>query len=210
MKLAMTGCALIAAAAPSALLAGGLTFSGHIAATSNYIQDGVSASDGRPALQPFFEIGKDSFYGNLWASNIKDEAGNTAALDLSMGYRGDGPAALSYDLGYTQHLFNKTHGYDAEIDAGLDDQVTLSGELAYDLAAHRLGETLGVAYELDDHWSLNGEASKPDPATAVIFGAGVGYALDDKMQLDLQLRGSAETETLSALTLTYGFGAGEK
>lgn len=133
MKFILASSALLAAIAPSATWADGLSFGGNLAVTSNYISDGLSESDGRPALQPFLEISKNGLYANVWASNIKDEDGNTAALDLGTGYRGDLSAGPPYDLGYTQHLFDKTHGYSAEIDGSMDyavnEQLTLSGAL---------------------------------------------------------------------------------
>ena len=94
MKFILASSALLAAIAPSATWADGLSFGGNLAVTSHYISDGLSESDGRPALQPFLEISKNGLYANVWASNIKDEDGNTAALDLGTGYRGDLSAGL--------------------------------------------------------------------------------------------------------------------
>lgn len=210
MNVILASSVILAAIVPSATWADGLSFGGNLAVTSNYISDGLSESDSQPALQPFLEISKNGIYANAWASNIKDEDGNTAALDLGTGYRGDLSSGLSYDLGYTQHLFNKTHGYSAEIDGSMEyavnEQLTLSGELSYDLAVHRLGESFGAAYDLGNSWTLNGSISKIDPLAPLVAEVGVGYALNDKLNLDLQYQDSASTTGVAALTVNYAFG----
>lgn len=212
MKIILASSALIAAALPPVAFADGLSFGGNLGVTSNYISDGLSQSDGKPAIQPFFEISQNGFYGNVWASNIRDEDANTGALDLSAGYRGDAATGLSYDLGYTQHLFSKTHAYDADIDGALDyaltEQLTLSGELSYDLGANRLGEMLGAAFDLGSSWSINGDIGRTDPQAPLVVGLGVGYALNDKLNLDLRYEDTASTNRVAALTLNYAFGNG--
>ena len=107
-------------------------------------------------------------------------------------------------------MFDKTHGYSAEIDGSMDyavnEQLTLSGALSYDLAVHRLGETFSAAYDLGNSWTLNGGISKVDPLAPLVAEAGVGYALNDKLNLDLQYQDLASTKGVAALTVNYAFG----
>ncbi len=204
----------VAAAFPSLAAAQDLTFSGGITATSNYLSDGASDSGGKPALQTFFEVSKNGIYGGAWASNIKDADGNTAALDLSAGYRGDLASGLAYDLGYTQHLFNKTHGRSAELTGALDyalsDKLSLSGELSYDLTEKGLGATLGATYELAQGWSVYGDVGRPDPASSVFWDGGARYAVNDRVSLDLQYQDTTASKGLVALSVTYAIGDGAK
>lgn len=178
MRFILASSAILVAIAPSATWADELSFGGNLAVTSNYISDGLSESDGRPALQLLLEISKNGLHADAWVSNIKDEDGNTGAIDVGTGYRADLSSSLSYDLGYTQHLFNKTHGYSAEIDGSMDyavnEQLNLSGELTYDLVVHRLGESFGAAYDLGNSWTLNGSIGKVDPLAPLVAEASVG------------------------------------
>ncbi len=195
---------------PTVAAAQDLAFSYGITATSNYLSDGISESGGKPALQPYFEVSKNGIYGGVWASNINDADGNRFALDLSTGYRGDLSEALSYDLGYTQHLFNKTHGRSAELTGALDyaltDQLSVSGELSYDLAEKGLGETVGASYDLPMGWSVYADVGRPDPMSSVFWDGGARYAVNDRVSIDLQYQDTAASKGLFAVSLTYAVG----
>jgi hypothetical protein len=140
----------------------------------------------------------------------KDDAGNRAELDLSLGYRGETGAGLGYELGYTQHFYDKTRAASSELAVSLGvpvtDRLSVSGEVSYDMAERTFGESLGTEFALADAWTLHANVGRADPSASVNWGAGVGYALDNRTTLDLQVQDTASTPALVALSVNYAFG----
>ena len=85
MKTLVVSTAMIALLLPSTELAEDLSFSGGVTVTSNSLSDGLSETGNSPAIQPYFELAKNGFYAGVWATNFKDDVGNRAELDLSLG-----------------------------------------------------------------------------------------------------------------------------
>ena len=214
MKTLVVSTAMIALFLPHALLAEDLSFGGGVIVTSNSLSDGLSDTSNSPAIQPYFELAKNGFYAGVWATNLKDDVGNRAEFDLSLGYRGETGSGLGYDLGYTQHFYDKTHAASSELAVSLgvpvSDRLSLSGEVSYDLVEKTFGESLGAEFVLADAWTLHADVGRADPATSVNWGAGVGYALDDWTTLDFQVQDTASTSPLVALSVNYAFGDASK
>ncbi|MEO6300146.1 MAG: TorF family putative porin, partial [Paracoccaceae bacterium] len=147
----------------------------------------------------------------VWASNVKDADGNSAALDLSGGYRAALTSGLAYDLELTQHYLDKTGADAAEITMGLNypmsDQLSVNGEVAYDLSAKTFGETVGVDFGLTDKWTLSANVGSADPASSLNWGAGISYALDEHTSMGLQYEDTASSGPLLAIAADYKFGA---
>ena len=200
----------IALPLPSAILAEDLSFGGGVTVTSNSLSDGLSETGNSPAIQPYFELSKNGFYAGAWATNLKDDLGNRAELDLTLGYRGETAAGLGYDLGYTQHFYDKTHAASSELALALgvpvNDRLTVSGEVSYDLTEKTFGETLGAEFSLTDAWTLHADVGRADPSASVNWGAGVGYGVNDRTTVDFQVQDTATTSPLAAVSLTYAFG----
>ena len=108
MRSRLAYCAITALILPSAVLAENLSFSGGVNVTSNYLSDGLSETGNRPAIQPYFELVKNGFFAGVWATNLQDDAGNRAELDLSFGYRGKTGTGLDYEVGYKQYFYDQT------------------------------------------------------------------------------------------------------
>ena len=201
---------MIALLVPSAVLAEELSFGGAVMVTSNYLSDGLSETGNSPAIQPYFEIAKNGFYAAVWASNLKDDVGNRAELDLSLGYRGEVGSGLGYELGYTQHFYDKTRAASSELAVSLGipvtDLLSVSGEVSYDLAEKTFGESLGAEFVLADAWTLHADVGRADPSSSVNWAAEVGYALDDRTMLDFQVQDTASTSPLLGLSVNYAFG----
>ena len=119
MKTLVVSTAIIALLLPTTVLAEDLSFGGGVTVTSNSLSDGLSETGNSPAIQPYFELAKNGFYAGVWATNLKDDVGNRAELDLSLGYRGETAAGIGYDLGYTQHFYDKTHAASSELAVSL-------------------------------------------------------------------------------------------
>ncbi|WP_426036623.1 TorF family putative porin [Cypionkella sp. TWP1-2-1b2] len=214
MKTFVASISMIALFVPSTVLAEDLSFGGGVTVTSNYLSDGLSETGNSPAIQPYFELTKNGFYAGVWATNLKDDVGNRAELDLALGYRCEIGAGLVYDLGYTQHFYDKTHAASSELAVSLgvpvSDRLSVSGEVSYDLAEKTFGESLGAEFVLADAWTLHADVGRADPSASVNWGAGVGYALDDRITLDFQVQDTASTSPLVALSVNYPFGDASK
>jgi uncharacterized protein (TIGR02001 family) len=214
MKTVVALSVIAAGLLPTAAAAEGLTFGGGISVTSNSLSDGLSDTTNGPAIQPFFEIGKNGFYAGVWASNLKDADDNRAELDIYGGYRGETAAGLAYDLGYTQQFYDKTRDFAAEFAVSLGvpvtDYLTVTGEVSYDLAEKTFGQNIGAEFTPAEAWTLHAAVGRADPEASVNWGAGVTYAFDDRTGLDLQYQDTETTKGLVALTLTYAIGDVEK
>lgn len=214
MKTLVVSTAVIALLLPSTVLAENLSFGGGVTVTSNSLSDGLSDTGNSPAIQPYFEIAKNGFYAGLSATNLKDDVGNRAELDLALGYRGETGSGLGYDLGYTQHFYDKTHAASSELAVSLGvpvtDRLSVSGEVSYDLAEKTFGESVGAEFVLADAWTLHADIGRADPSASVNWGAGVGYALDDRTTLDLQVQDTVTTSPLVALSVNFAFGDASK
>jgi uncharacterized protein (TIGR02001 family) len=197
-------------ATSSAAFAEGLTFGGGVAITTNALSDGLSDTQNRPALQPWVEVGKGGFYAGLWATNLRDEAGNRAEVDLYGGYRGETAAGVTYDLGYTQFFYDKTHAASSEVSLAMGvpvgEKLTLAAEVSYDLAEKTFGESLGAEFTPADAWTLHADIGQADPEAGLNWGAGVTYDVTETTSLDLQVQKTESTNALAALTLRYAFG----
>jgi uncharacterized protein (TIGR02001 family) len=196
---------------PGSISAAELSFGGGLTVTSNAISDGQSDTGGRPALQPFFEVSRGGYYGGVWASNLKDTDGNTAEVDLYGGYRGETAGGLAYDLGYTQHFYDKTHAFSAELATAVSypvsDRLSVVGEVSYDLGEKTFGENLGAEFGLADHWTVSATAGRADPSSSAFWGAAISYDLNESSNVALEFQDTRATRGLLALSLNYRFGA---
>ena len=210
MRTRLASFALISLLLPAAAMAENLSFDGGVTVTSNYLSDGLSETGNNPAIQPHFELGKNGFFAGVWATNLKDDAGNRAELDLSFGYRGETGTGLGYELGYTRHFYDQTHAASSELALSLgvpvNDRLSVSGEVSYDLAEKTFGESLGAEFVLADAWTLHADVGRVEPSASVNWGAGVSYALDNRTSLDLQVQDTTSTYPLVALSVNFAFG----
>lgn len=77
-----------------------------VAFVSNYISQGSTLTQNKPAAQAYIEASYDMLYAGTWVSNIRAEDVSDAEIDLYAGIR---PTfgALSLDLGYVQYYYPK-------------------------------------------------------------------------------------------------------
>jgi uncharacterized protein (TIGR02001 family) len=210
MRTSLVLGALAVFGGPSLAAAEPLTFSGGVTATSNYLTDGGSDSGNRPAIQPFFEISKNGFYGGLWASNIKYDEGDRAELDVYAGYRGETAAGLEYDLTYTQYFYDKTHDFSSEIGAAFDvplsDAFSVGAELTFDLGEITFGQVVSAEYAVTDALTIYADAGRADPEAGFYWDSGVTYDFNDQASLGFQYQDSVTEGRFAAVSFTYAFG----
>ena len=106
------------------------------AVTTDYISDGVTQSDGEPALQGYVEAEHASgVYLGAWASTV-DLDGDSVELDLYLGFRNEvGP--ITYDIGYLRYFYDESGDCCGELILALgyavNDMVGVGLELSSDL-----------------------------------------------------------------------------
>ncbi len=117
MKKTMTALAaagLLAAAAPSTVAAneigGGLSWSGNLTLTSDYVFRGFSESRGGPAVQGEFAIEHETgFYVGSWNSSFASgDDGNGLETSVYGGFETEIVPGLSVDLGIYRYIFPRT------------------------------------------------------------------------------------------------------
>ena len=110
--LSLSVSSVASAAEPEAAPASPHTFTGNVAAVSNYVFRGITQSGGDPAIQGGFDYSHASgLYAGTWASNVSwvtdniSTASNSYELDLYAGYKGSLPADFGYDLGVLTYIY---------------------------------------------------------------------------------------------------------
>ena len=91
------------------------SLSATVTATSDYMADGVSATDNKPALQGGIDYEHSSgFYAGVWSSNVDSNERDTANLELdySVGFKSAITDAVAYDLGVTQYTYHHVRNED--------------------------------------------------------------------------------------------------
>jgi uncharacterized protein (TIGR02001 family) len=148
----------VAALAESPQLRGSIDISGGIAITSDYISDGVTQTDGKPAVQPWIEAQQGIFYTGIWLSNVELEP-DSLEIDLTMGIRPT-IGALSLDINYTAYVYDETGNccgqFNIEGTYAATDKLSLNGMLQIDPEGNSYQGTVGAAYQIADAWSVSG------------------------------------------------------
>jgi uncharacterized protein (TIGR02001 family) len=167
-------------------------FAGLTLAT-NYVNNGISLTDGQPTIQPLFELDWRGFYAGTVVSYVR-QGTNRAEFDFYVGYRKQLKNGMFIDTGYRRFVLNDT------LDCCGEYKLRLLSPLAGDLA----GEVyFGYNPQLDSFnrrgrilWSVTDDltASAAYGATSAnqneFWDAGVTYALTNKLSLDLRYQGA--------------------
>jgi uncharacterized protein (TIGR02001 family) len=168
-------------AAPA--LAQGLSFSGGMTVTSNYMSRGVTQSMDRPALQFWGEVENMGFYAGVWASSVRLGT-DRAEIDLYAGYRFSVGAA-SFDVGYVRYLYDRSGDCCGEVYGTFEfeaDSTTFFGGL-YLEGRRGLGVNdahLGFRYGFYDNF--NASAMVGRATGGVNYGVlGLGYTVNDNV-----------------------------
>ncbi len=84
--------------------------------TSDYVADGVSASDSHPALQLGLDYEHESgLYAGAWTSRIDNDDPGTPNLELdyTIGFKRNFNASLAWDMGVTHYTYHHVSDEDA-------------------------------------------------------------------------------------------------
>lgn len=108
-KLSACAAALLAVALYPATSFAENSLTATITAASEYVADGVSASDSKPALQAALDYKHDSgIYAGIWTSNIDSDEHDTPNLELdyTVGFTRNLTDAFAYDIGLTHYTYH--------------------------------------------------------------------------------------------------------
>ncbi|MGY6632275.1 MAG: TorF family putative porin [Alkalilacustris sp.] len=200
--------ALGAAVLPGAAAAQEPTFSFGAALTSDYISRGLSQTGGRPAIQPYAEVGLGGFYAGVWASNVRfaDER-DRAEVELYAGFANE-VGALSYDVGYARYFYNRSGNCCGEFLLGLGFAapygMTFVADAAYDPGASILAASVGAEYTFAGGWNASAEVGR-EQASHNFWNVGVGLVLNPVTSFDLRLHDTNITSARVVGTVAFDF-----
>ncbi len=147
-----------------------ITITGGIAVVSDYRFRGVSLSDKEFAVQPTITVTADNgAYIGLWASNVAENPGDDAELDIYAGYAGGD--TITYDIGATYYVYPGVSSF---------NYVEFTGKTGTTVGPATLG--LQVSYvpnqgpetAFTDNLYLGANASVGVPGTPLTASASIG------------------------------------
>jgi len=138
--------------------------SGSVSLVSDYLFNGVSQTDEKPALQIGLSYADDSgWYIGTWGSNVDFADGSNAEVDVFAGYAGELSNGVSYDISLLYYAYfgasSSSDGNYPELAASLTfKNTTLGAWYSWDYfgtdADHYI-IALNHAYSLNEDWTIN-------------------------------------------------------
>jgi len=194
---------------PLAAFAQGPSVNVGIDVTSNYVDEGVTASANKAAVQPHIELTQGIFYGGLWFSNIVSGT-DTLESDVYFGMRGDlpGSSGLSYDLLYTRVYFNATGDQGGSLETNLSyapsDAFSIGATYKHDLPGTASGGEVNFEYSLPNGFGLSGEIGHAFAAGSPTYGSiAVSKDISDNASVEVAYHDTTTTTPLYTLTLSW-------
>jgi len=185
---------LMVAAAPVTAQEGELRYFAGVDVVSNYVASGVTQSDGKPAIQPFFTIAKNGFYAGTWMSMVDFGDEDNWEIDLYLGYRTLLENDLFVDFGYARYMYDRSGDCCGEVKMTLAypllSNLGLKGFLAYNPQSKDWNRRLTLAYEVNEQLGIAGVYGKSDLHSHDYWGVGASYAFDDSWAVGLSYQGS--------------------
>ncbi|WP_201157903.1 TorF family putative porin [Rhodobaculum claviforme] len=204
--VAPTAAALALALLPLSANAQDVTLSFGAALSTDYLVSGQSQTGGRPAFQPYVEVGLGGFYAGVWASNVRLDRDRTE-VDLYAGFR-NSVGALSYDVGYARYFYNRSGNCCGEVLLSLGYAapygMTFLGDAAYDPSAEILTASAGAEYVFPAGWSVSAEVGRVEKSRN-FWNVGVGMALNEITSLDLRVHDTNISSALVVGTVSFDF-----
>lgn len=197
------------AAAENAALPGLLVYAG-IAATSNYVSDGVTQTNDNPALQGYLEFDASGFYGGAWMSNV-DFPGDddSVELDLYAGYRNTMQGGIAYDLGYYRYLYNDTGDCCGEfigvLSGQTSDKLAIEGQVTWDPESPDYSLEVSPEFNLNDFWSISATLGYKHSYDGVYGDIGATWSISDAASLDIRYTDAQNDDAPGIFYATISF-----
>ena len=143
----------------------GLSVTGNVTLTTDYIWRGETQSNHDFAIQGGFDLASDSgFYAGIWASSVdfNDDSDSNVEVDFYGGFAGEFGPHIGFDIGVISYNYPDAddEGSDFyEIYAGLDkhigDKLHIHGMIYYDPDSENIFAHSEAAYAFNDHFSAD-------------------------------------------------------
>jgi uncharacterized protein (TIGR02001 family) len=190
---------------------GRVTFGWFAALTSNYISDGVTQSDDKPAFQFGGEIASGIVYAGIWMSTVELDPDNWE-IDLSWGIRPQfGP--LTITAGYTRYIYDESGNccgewvVDGEVE--FSEKFSAFGEIAHDPQADSSDVTGGFTLALADALDFSAEFTDDLGTHDSDWNAGVTWKIADSLSADFRYFDADIADPRFVVTLTWSGSTGK-
>ena len=182
-----------------------------VALTSNYMSNGVTQSNDKPAIQGYVELSSGIVYTSLWMSSVR-LGEDIAEFDLAWGIRPEwGP--LSFDIGYYRYLYDASGNccgeWIAKADWKLSDALTLKGGVKFDPASQSRYAKAGFEFGFAEKFSVSAEYQENLVDHLADWNAGLGYQITDTLSLDVRYYDSEFSDPRYVATLAWDFSTAE-
>ena len=173
--------------------------------TTDYILDGLSQTQGRPAVQPYLEVEfPPGFYIGAWLSNVDFGDGtDRIETDLYVGLRGE-IGAFGYDVTLFQYYYDETGYCCGEFVAALDFPIygPVYGSAAYHSFLNgTYAVEGGLGLSLPEDFDLTG-TFKTD-GIGDTWTIGLSRRLTDTLRADLRYHDASYAEATTTLSLSW-------
>ena len=190
-----------------------------VALTSNYIDNGATQSDDKPALQGYVEGSYGLFYGGVWSSTVDfpgdpEFGDDNLEFDLYAGVRptlGD----FSFDLSYYRYLYDSSGDCCGEFVLIAQYPVADFGEVGVEYDYDPVGDTrwgeLAGALTFVEVWEVGGAVGTDwgseewGEDDKVAWNAGVTRSVGDVASVDLRYYDSNYDPGTAVLTIYLDF-----
>jgi uncharacterized protein (TIGR02001 family) len=156
--------------------------------TSNYVVNGMSDSNDKPAIQPYFEINYDGFYAGTWMSTVELGTDNVE-VDLYAGYRKAFDNGLAFSAGYAHYFYDDTGSCCGEYTltlAYLVNDFGIDTYTAYNPKSEKFNNRLSAAYAITDDLGVFASYGYKQSTRNEYGHIGVSYAFNDVMSASLR------------------------
>lgn len=188
-----------------------IDFAFGVAATSNYISDGLTQSADGPALQGYGEISSGIFYSGIWMSSVELD-GDSIEFDLYAGVRGE-IGGLALDLSYYRYLYDESGDCCGEwigkADIALGEKLTLNTRLEIDPQAVVVHGVIGATVAITDSWEFTAAFQENFDTDFSDWNAGATWSMTDQLSMDLRYYGSDAHNDRLVATLAWDFSTAE-
>lgn len=165
------------------------------AVTSDYISNGITQTDHKPAVQGYVEATYGLFYAGVWASNVSFGGDSDVEMDLTVGIRPE-LGKFSFDFGYLHGLYAKNVAdpwdeLDASVEYAATDALTLKSKVAYNVTSGDVTPEVGASYALPHDFEVSSRLAYVDYSDSALtdyltWDAGVSWTWKDTVKFDLR------------------------
>lgn len=150
--------------------------------TSNYVVNGVSDSNDKAAIQPYFEVTVNGFYAGTWISTV-DLGTDDTEIDFYAGYRTVLGKRVGIDVSYAQYLYNDTGSCCGEFIVSLGyaptDNFAIDLRTAYNPKSEFFNNRVTLGYAVTDNLGLSASYGYKQSTGNKYGFVGASYALND-------------------------------